>query len=138
MVARPRAVVEEGVLRSYYVGLYHSRRMGVEPTTGGRSNWVVGTGRRTFREIARDLDRCVVVSSFLGGSANAATGDFSFGIRGLWMEKGEVVQSLGEMNVTGNLLEVLERLVEVGSDPWTWSSTRAPSMLWDDIQFSGS
>ncbi len=138
LVARPRAVVDEGVLRTYYIGLYHSRKLGVEPTTGGRSNWVVRPGRRPFAAIARDLDRCIVVSSFLGGSSNSTTGDFSFGIRGQLLERGEVVQSLGEMNVTGNLLELLEKLVEVGSDPWLWSSTRSPSMLWDAVQFSGT
>ncbi|MCB9686868.1 MAG: TldD/PmbA family protein [Alphaproteobacteria bacterium] len=137
LVARPRTVIEDGVLRTYYVGLYHSRKMGVEPTTAGRSNWVVRPGTRPYDQIAADLDRCIVVTSFLGGSSNAATGDFSFGIRGLLLEKGQVVQSLAEMNVTGNLLQLMEQLVEVGNDPWTFASTRSPSMLWQDVQFSG-
>ncbi|MEQ1502373.1 MAG: TldD/PmbA family protein [Myxococcota bacterium] len=136
--AKPMSVIEGGVLRSYYVSQYYARKLGVEPTTGGRSNWVVAPGMRSFAEIARDLPRAIQVTGFLGGSANAATGDFSFGIRGVLLERGEAVASLSEMNVTGNLLRILRQLAEIGNDPWTWSATRSPSMLFTDVRFSGT
>ena len=41
------------------------------------------------------------------------------------------------MNITGNLLSVFERLAEVGSDPWPYGSLRSPTLVFDDVQFSG-
>lgn len=137
LVARPRTIVREGVLESYYISQYFARKLGVEPTTGGRSNWVIRPGARSYAEIARELDRAILVTGFVGGNSNAATGDFSFGIRGLLLERGTVVQPLSEMNVSGNILRILHQLVEVGNDPWPWSSTRSPTMVFADVQFSG-
>ena len=79
-----------------------------------------------------------MVTGFLGGNTNGTTGDFSFGIRGLLLERGEIAASLSEMNVAGNLLGLLETVAEVGNDPWTWSTVRCPSMFWPEVQFSGS
>ena len=136
--SKPMPVVERGVLRNYYISQYFARKLGVDPTTGGKTNWVVAPGKRSFDEMARGLDRAIKVTGFLGGSSNPTTGDFSFGIRGALVERGEVVQSLSEMNVSGNILKILQQLAEVGNDPWTFSSTRSPSMVFADVKFSGT
>lgn len=138
LVARRMPVIEAGVLRNYYVNTYYGRKLGVPPTTGSRSNWVVSPGSRSVADILRDVSQCVVVTGFLGGNSNGLTGDFSFGIQGLLVERGEVVAHLGEMNVSGNIEAVLKSLVEPANDVWTWSSLRSPSLFFDGIQFSGT
>lgn len=135
--ARPMPVIEGGVLQNYYINTYYSRKLGAPATTGGRSNWVVRPGARSPQEILRDLPACILVNGFLGGNSNGVTGDFSFGIQGVLYEHGEVKAHLSEMNVSGNILELLQRLSEVGSDVWTWSSLRSPSLLFDGVEFSG-
>lgn len=137
LIARPRSIIEKGVLLSYNVGVYYGRKLDMAPT-GGTSNWVIEPGARSFAEMAADLDRAILVTGFLGGNSNSATGDFSFGIRGLLLERGEVVQSLSEMNVSGNILSLLSQLAEVGNDVWTWSSLRSPTLRFEDVQFSGT
>ena len=107
-------------------------------TSTGRSNWVVPPGDRSWQDVAAAWPRAIYVTSFLGGNSNAASGDFSFGIRGRLVENGVLTSSLGEMNVSGNLLELLERLVAVGDDPWTWSSVVSPTLLFDGVSFSGT
>lgn len=137
LYARPFPVLREGVLENYYINVYYGRKLGMAPTSGGRSNWVVPAGTRSPDAIARDLDRCILVTGFLGGNSNGLTGDFSFGIQGLLLERGEVVKNLSEMNVSGNIGEVLGSFVEAADDTWTWSSVRAPTLLFENIQFSG-
>jgi len=44
---------------------------------------------------------------------------------------------VSEMNVTGNYLDLLQRLSVVGNDPVPWSAFRCPTLVFDDIQFSG-
>ena len=138
MVATPRHVVREGVLESYYIDVYYGRRLGMDPTSGSRSNWVVPPRDLSWVEIAHDLPKAILVNSFLGGNSNSITGDFSFGIRGVLVEHGEVTRSLAEMNVSGNLLELLPRLSAVANDPWPWSSARVPTLIFDDVDFSGT
>lgn len=136
--SRPREILVEGVLKQYNIGMYHARKLGVEPTSGSRSNWVIPPGERDFAAIAADLPRAIEVTGFLGGNSNGATGDFSLGIRGVLWENGQPVRSLAEMNVSGNLLEIFKQLVEVGSDPWTYSAVRSPTLVFEGIQFSGT
>jgi PmbA protein len=136
--ARPMAVIREGVLENYYVNLYYGRKLGVKPTTGGRSNWVVPPGDRSPAELTAGLPRCILVTGFLGGNSNGLTGDFSFGVQGVLLENGSPVKSLSEMNVSGNISEVLERFVAAGNDVWTYGGLRTGSLLFDDVSFSGS
>ncbi len=138
LVALPMPVIEAGVLRNYYINTYYGRKLNLPATTGGRSNWVVAPGTRTPAAILVDVPKCIVVTGFLGGNSNGLTGDFSFGVQGLLMERGEVTAHLSEMNVSGNIEEVLGRLVEPASDVWTWSGCRSPSLFFDELEFSGS
>lgn len=138
LVARPRTIVEDGVLRSHNLSVYYARKLGREPTSGSRSNWVLPVGERAWQEVAADWPAAVLVTGFLGGNSNAATGDFSFGIRGVLLERGQRGQALSEMNVTGNALDIFTRLVALGDDPWPWSSTRTPTLMFEDVQFSGT
>lgn len=139
LIARPRTIVHEGVLQSYYLSVYYARRLSMEPTTGGRSNWIVPPGERSWSDIARSMGgKAILVNGFLGGNANPITGDFSFGIRGVLLENGEPSRSVAEMNVSGNVLELFHRLVAVGDDPWAWSANRLPTLVFDNIDFSGT
>ena len=138
LVATPRDIFREGVLEAFYISVYYGRKLGMEPTTGGRSNWVVPKGDRPLADLLREHPRAILVDGFLGGNSNAVTGDFSLGIRGALLEHGEPVQSLSEMNVSGNLLTLFHRLVAVGDDPWPYSSVITPTLIFDDVQFSGT
>jgi PmbA protein len=136
--ASPRAIVQDGVLQLFFLNLYNARRMGAEPTTGGSSNLVLPPGSRSPLEIAQELPEAIRVEGFLGGNANATSGDFSFGINGTLLRHGEPVQSLSEMNISGNLFELLDHYIEAANDSWAYGAWRVPTLRFDDIQFSGS
>ena len=51
---------------------------------------------------------------------------------------GQLGATVSEMNITGNLLELFSRLIEVGNDPWPFSSTLCPTLVFDGVQFSGA
>jgi PmbA protein len=138
MAAKRRVMIEQGVLQGFNISVYHGRKLGCEPTSGSRSNWIIRPGDRPWKDAVADAPRAIWVSSFLGGNSNGTTGDFSFGIRGMLLENGEPIGSLSEMNVSGNLLEVFHKLIAVGDDPWMWSSVRSPTLVFEDVQFSGT
>ncbi|HNC94782.1 MAG TPA: TldD/PmbA family protein [Myxococcota bacterium] len=135
--AKAMPIVEDGVLRNYYIGVYYGRKLGMAPTCGGRSNWILRPGSRSPAEITQELPKCIWVTGFLGGNSNGLTGDFSFGIQGQLLEYGVPTKNLSEMNVSGNLADIFHHLQEPASDVWTWSSLRSPSLLFDSVDFSG-
>lgn len=137
IAAKQMEVIRGGALQNLYVDTYYGKKLGIAPTTGGPSNRIVAPGARDLAAIVADLDDAIYVTSWLGGNSDAATGDFSFGLRGHAVTKGQIGAPIGEMNVTGNLLELFARLAEVGSDPWRWSSTRVPTLVFEGVQFSG-
>ena len=78
------------------------------------------------------------MTSWLGGNADSTTGDFSLGLRGHMIENGVIGRPVGEMNVTGNLKDLFARLEAVGNDPYPYSATLAPSLVFTDVDFSGA
>lgn len=138
IAAKRMPLLEKGVLRNYYVDTYYGSKLGMAPTTGSSSNQVVGLGAGDLGKHVADVKSGVYVTSWLGGNSDSTTGDFSFGIRGHLIENGQIAGPVGEMNVTGNLLELFSRLRAVGDDPWLYSSMRAPTLVFDGVQFSGA
>ncbi len=138
LIARKRTVIDKGVLTELNIDTYYGRKLGLPPTSGGRSNWVLPTGDQSWAELSANYPKAVRVTGFLGGNANGTTGDFSFGIRGVLVENGEITQSLGEMNVSGNAIDLFERLVALADDPWGYGSVIAPTLIFEGIDFSGT
>lgn len=137
MAARKRYMVENGILKEYFVNWYYSRKLGWEPTTGSPSNMIIPPGKRSVEEIMKDLGRGILVTGFIGGNSNSTTGDTSVGILGKLFENGVPVQSVSEMNIADNHLKFWQKLVEVANDPWIYSSWRMPSLVFQDIVVSG-
>jgi PmbA protein len=59
-------------------------------------------------------------------------------VRGHLIEGGAVGAPVGEMNVTGNIVDLFAHLVDLGNDVWRYSSTVTPSLLFEGVQFAGA
>ena len=137
MTAQQRTMIEAGVLRDFYVDWYYSRKLGWEPTTGSASNLIIPPGKRSVREIMKDLGHGILITDFIGGNANSTTGDQSVGILGVLFDKGEPQTAVAEMNIAGNALGFWPKLIEVANDPWPYASQRTPSLVFRDMVVSG-
>ena len=137
IAAEKRVMIEKGVLKNYFIDNYYGKKLGWNPTTAGPSNVVFEYGTKTFDELLKEIKKGIIINGFIGGNSNNTTGDFSFGIVGLYVENGQIVKPVNEMNISGNAKDVWNQLVEMGNDPYQYSSNLAPSMLFEKIQFSG-
>ncbi len=137
MAAKRRPVIEKGVLKTFFFDTYWARKQGVEPTTGGSSNLMFETGTRSGEEMAQALDKGIFINNFIGGNYNPVTGDFSTGVRGFYVEGGKFVP-VTEMNLAGNLLDLLPNIEEIGNDPYPYMSIQSPSMRFKPLKFSGN
>lgn len=137
IAAKKRVMIEKGVLKNYFVDNYYGKKLGWKPTTGSPANIVLEYGSKSFDQLLKEISKGIIVTGFLGGNSNSTTGDFSFGLIGMLVENGEIVKPVNEMNISGNAKDIWNQLVELGNDPYPYSSYRVPSMLFEGIQFSG-
>lgn len=135
--AKKRVMIESGVLKEFYIDWYYSRKLGCEPTTAGDSNLIIPPGKRSVKEIMKDLGKGILITGFIGGNSNSTTGDASIGITGKLFVKGEPVQAVAEMNIAGNHLEFWHKLSEVANDLWMYDSQRTPSLVFTDVVVAG-
>ncbi len=136
--ANKRTIVDSGVLQDFLIDWYYSRKLDCKPTGGSTSNLILPPGNRSVEEIMKDLGRGVYITGFIGGNSNSTTGDFSVGIMGQLFDNGVPVKTIAEMNIADNHGEFWNKLVEVGNDPWIYSSWRTPSLVFEDIVVSGT
>jgi PmbA protein len=137
LAARPFPVFTGGVLANYYVDTYYGRKLGMEPTTRGPSNLIMGLGEKDRAALLAEMGDGILVTGFLGGNSNSTTGDFSLGVQGFRVRGGEVKEPIGEMNVSGNHQELWRRLLAVGKDPYPYSTLRSPTLVFEGVQFAG-
>jgi PmbA protein len=132
-----RSIIEEGILRNYYIGTYYGRKLKMDPTSASTSNVVFNLGDKDLNAILKTIKKGVFVTGFNGGNCNGSTGDFSYGIEGFLVENGDLVHPVNEMNVSGNMNDFWNTLVELGNDPYKYSSVLSPTMVFDKTDFSG-
>lgn len=138
MATKKRAVVEKGVLKTYYIDTYYGKKLEMDPTSGSTTNLLFKPGEKDLEGLLADIDRGIFVTGFNGGNQNGSTGDFSYGIEGFLVEKGKLIQPVAEMNITGNFKDLWNQLIAVGSDVDNTRSWRLPSLVFDNVSFSGS
>ena len=134
---RKRDLITDGTLNDFLIDWYYGRKLGWEPTSGSTTNLIIPPGKRSVDEIIKDIDRCILITDFIGGNSNSTTGDFSVGIIGKLFNKGQFVQNVAEMNMADNHLKFWNKLVEVGNDPWIYSSAKLPSLVFDGVMVAG-
>ncbi|MFV0470278.1 MAG: TldD/PmbA family protein [Dysgonomonas sp.] len=130
-------LILDGILNTYFIDTYNANKLHIAPTIASPSIIEAKTGDKSFEQLLQSIKKGIWVTGFNGGNSNPTTGDFSFGIEGFLVENGIPTQPLSEMNVTGNILSLWNNLSEIGNDPRDNSSWRIPSLIFEDVSFSG-
>lgn len=137
LAAKKRSVIEKGVLKTYYIDTYYAKKLDTDPTTGSSSNLVFELGDKNLDQLIAAQKKAILVTGFNGGNCNGTTGDFSYGIDGFLIENGKLTQPVSEMNITGNMKQLLMDITETGNDVNKNSSLLAPSIVFNNVDFSG-
>jgi len=138
VAAQSLPLIKAGRLENFYLDTYHARKLQLAPTTGGGSNVVLAPSHGLgFGRMLAGVKRGLAVTSFLGGNFNSTTGDFSYGVQGLWIEDGQPAHAVEGMNLAGNFAELWQGLAAVGNDPFPYAKLRAPSLLLAEVQLAG-
>lgn len=143
----PRDIVRDGVLQGWTLDLGSARRLGMAstanavrgaggPPTPGVSNVALTEGRRTREELIADMGAGLCVTSLIGSSVNATTGDYSRGASGFWVENGQIAYPVNECTIAGNLRDMLRSIIPA-NDARGHLSTVVPSLLVEGLAIAG-
>lgn len=138
VATQERAVIEAGVVKQYFLSTYTAAKMEMAPTVedATRVKLLPVGDCRTQEDVLQAVGDGILVTGFNGGNSNAATGNFSYGIEGYLVRDGRKVHPVREMLVTGNFLDLWNKLIAAADDARPCLSKLIPTLAFKDIDFS--
>jgi len=148
LVGRRNDIFRQGQFVQFLLDTYTARKTGRAsthnaargtggPPTVGTTNLLLLPGASSPQEIIGSVDDGFYLTELLGFGDNITTGDFSRGAGGLWIEHGQLTFPVAEVNVSGNLKDMIRGLEMVGSDVDYRSATVAPTVKIGQMMVSG-
>ena len=126
-----RTLVDKGVLQGYVLSSYSARKLGMQTTgnAGGSHNLVVHSTGQNFAQLLSLMNTGLLVTEVLGHGLNMVTGDYSRGAAGFWVENGVIAYPVEEITIAGNIKNMLNQILAVGTDFIHNSSKQTGSIL---------
>jgi PmbA protein len=97
---------------------------------------VQSTGQ-DFEQMLKELGTGLLVTELMGQGVNVVNGDYSRGAAGFWVENGEIQYPVSEITIAGNLADMYQNIVAVGSDIETRSQIQTGSILIESMKVAG-
>lgn len=148
LATRKRAIVSDGILMEWTLDLATGRKLGL-PSTGSASrgtssppspavgNIALTQGALNRDGLMREMGTGLLITSMIGSSINATTGDYSRGAAGFWVENGAIAYPVNECTVAGNLRDML-MTIRPANDARTHLSRVVPSLLVEGLTLAGA
>lgn len=147
VATKDTSIIENGVVKQYFINTYMAGKMGIEPTIEDISRPCMkafikgddlscGEKEVSLKDILKLCGNGIYVTGFNGGNCNPVTGDFSYGVEGFAFSKGKITHPVKEMLITGNIIELWNNLIAAGSDARESSRWQIPSIAFEGVSFS--
>ena len=139
-----RLVVENGVVKGYFLSSYSARKLGMKTTgnAGGSHNLTISSKLTNkgddFAGMIRKMGRGLLVTELMGQGTNYVTGDYSRGASGFWVENGVIQYPVEEITIAGNMKDMFRQIVAVGNDVLTRGNKQTGSILIENMVVAGS
>ncbi len=143
-----RNVVADGMLTGWTLDLSTARHLGLtstanasrgtsSPPSPSAGNMDLTQGNLGRDDLIEEMGTGLIITSMIGSSINATTGDYSRGASGFWVENGEITGPVNECTVAGNLRDMLLTL-HAANDARSYLSRRVPSLLVEGLTIAGA
>lgn len=147
-----KAVVENGILRTYLYNRKTARKDGVSSTGNGFkagltapiktavTNFYLAPGKRSQAELLTDMEEGILITDITGlhAGANTVSGDFSLSAEGFLIKEGKLGQAVDQITVAGNFYELLKNITEAADDLYFTSGGKgAPSVRVNEMDVAG-
>ena len=139
-----RQVVRRGVIQGYFLSSYSARKLGMKTTgnAGGSHNLRLSSEMTApgddFAAMLKRMGTGLLVTELMGQGVNYVTGDYSRGASGYWVENGVIAYPVEEVTIAGNLKQMLQQIVAIGSDEIVRGTKKTGSILIESMTLAGN
>lgn len=156
VAAYTKAVIEEGILKTYLYNLKTGKKDGVKSTGNASkasyaspmgtspSNFYIKPGNNDLDGLKKALGEGLLITEVQGlhSGANTVSGDFSLGAKGFLIKDGVVNRPVEQITIAGNFYKILLDIVDSGSDlkfgiPSGGSCFGSPSVIVKELSVAG-
>lgn len=142
----PLTMIEDGVLRHWFLSSSAARELGMQ--TNGRgvrssssvspssTNLAIEPGTQSAQDLIGSLKSGFYVTDVFGQGVDMVTGDYSRGASGFWIENGELAWPVSEVTIASNLKDMFLAMVPA-SDLDRNFGTAAPTLLIEGMTLAG-
>lgn len=142
-----RNIVDRGLLTSWLLDTMSARELNLTSTghaergisgvpSPATTNFILQPGKKTVSELIGDVGDGIYVGDLIGRGANLITGDYSGGLAGFLIEKGELTSPISEITMAGCLKDMFRELIPA-NDLDIRSSVSAPSCYVGEMMIAG-
>jgi PmbA protein len=143
-------LIESGAASSYLYNLQYAAKDGVASTGNasrslsslpdvGTSNLILSPGAESADSLLRGTENGFWVLELMGlHTLNPVSGDFSLGAKGLHVKNGVPGAPVAGVTISGNLLDMLQKITAVGSDLEFFGSSGASTVVVEDVAVAGN
>ncbi|MBE0364973.1 PmbA protein [Pseudoalteromonas ulvae UL12] len=135
-----RTIIDKGVLQTYLLGTYASRKLNMTATghAGGIHNWLVNETEPDLAALLSTMGTGLLVTELMGQGVNTVNGDYSRGAAGFWVENGQIQYPVSEITIAGNLKDMFKAIAGIGGDFDLRGSVKTGSILIEQMQVAGN
>ena len=117
--------IERCIGRGGMGAVFQARHLVLEPGTGSIASEI------------RGLPQVLKVTDIMGmHTANPITGEFSVGVNGILLERGETACPVREAAISGNIYRLFSAVAAVGADAREFGSVLCPPVLMESVDIS--
>ena len=152
-----KAIIEKGVLKSYYFDYYNARIAKVTPTGNGYrrgvrtiedahnrmalsslSNVEVIAGNKSYDELISEIDKGVIIKKFAYPTVDFLTGNFALEVRSaVLVENGEETQPIKHALLVGNMYDCLKNITGIAKEREKIGIVLLPAIRFREMQLVG-
>lgn len=147
---RKTVIIQDGYFRTFLHNLTTATKANTS-STGNSSrndfrsfpsvsitNLYIEASTDDIQKVIQDMDELFYIIEMMGlHTADPISGDFSLGVSGLLLSKGEVVKAVRGATIAGNFLELLNTVVAVGKDIKFYGNLGSPSLVVERLTIAG-
>lgn len=140
-------LITDGVLQTWTLDLRSAGKLGL--SSNGRASRGIGSppspsatnldmlpGAQSPAEMIAEIENGLFVTELIGHGGDIATGDYSRGASGYWIENGEIAYPVNELTIASNLTDMFLAM-RPANDLIRRGSVNAPTLRIDGMTIAG-
>ncbi len=135
--AKDYNIIDKGVLTNFNISTYTANKTGFRRAPNAGDNVIIANGTKSIEQMIKETPFGIYTVRFSGGEPSV-NGDFSGVAKNSFLiENGKLTVPLAETMISGNLLDLLNNIVDISEEREENGVDLVPYMSFDGITISG-